>query len=106
MGLAAWIWAALATLGALAAAWARIRAGNGETTVSVWRDEASAWRAKAERLEQAIAELTQRVDRLEAENRVLRTIADPRADMAALRSTLEHGFADLRALLGREDGAR
>lgn len=98
----AFIWASLATLGVLAAAYVRWRAGGHTEAVTLWRDEAAAWRAKAERQDAAIAELTRRVDHLETENRVLRTLHDSRAEMVALRDTVERKLTELTAMLAHD----
>lgn len=97
--IAAFVWAGLATIGALGAAFIRWRSSSDETTAVLWREEAAAWKAKAERLEQSLLDLTRRVDHLEAENKALRTLHDSRSDVAALRESLTSGLADIRARL-------
>jgi len=97
--LALTIWGSILTIGALAAAWVRWRGGKTEETAKVWREEAAAWRAKAERMERELADLRRRVERLEAENQVLRELHDSRAEIAALRETVNQSMAELRTLI-------
>lgn len=92
MEIAAFIWAGLATIGALAAAFTRWRSGSDETTAVLWQAEAVAWKAKAERLEVDLSNLTRRVDAIEAENNALRTLHDSREEMAATRAMMAVGF--------------
>lgn len=95
-----WVWSALATIGAGGMAYVRWRSDSTETTAAVWREEAQAWKAKADRLEKSLADLTRRVDKLEAENNVLRSVADPRAEISALRDAVVSGFAEMRVTIG------
>jgi predicted nucleic acid-binding Zn-ribbon protein len=99
LAVASAVWAAVATIGALGAAFVRWRSDSDETTALLWKEEAEAWKAKAERLESALASLEKRVDLLEQENHVLRAMHDSRDEMAALRTAVIEGFADLRALV-------
>lgn len=99
MELAAFIWAGIATIGAVAAAFTRWRSASTETVSVLWREEAEAQKARADRLETTVNELSRRMDALEAENKSLRTLHDTRDEMAALRSAVTAGLADLHNLL-------
>lgn len=97
--IAGLIWGGTATIGAIAAAAVRWRSSSDETTAALWRDEAAAWRAKAERLDAAVAGLERRVEHLEQENKILRTLHDSREEMTALRDAITQGFSTLTNLL-------
>lgn len=97
--VALWIWSCLATIGALASAFVRWRSSADETTGRLWKDEAEAWKAKAERLESMYTDLAKRVDNLESENRTLRALHDNREEMLALGKVITEGFADLKTIL-------
>lgn len=97
--VAAFVWAAVATLGALSAAFVRWRSGADETTKDLWREEAEAWKAKAERLEILLGDLTRRVENLEAENQTLKALHDSRAEVLSLREAIMPVLADISARL-------
>lgn len=97
--IAASIWAAIATIGAVAAAVIRWRSSADETTAELWKGEAEAYKAKAERLEAAFYALERRVEHLESENRALRALHDSREEMLALRIAITEGFSDLKTIL-------
>jgi FtsZ-binding cell division protein ZapB len=97
--IAAWVWGAIATLGAFGAVWAKFRTSSDETTAKLWKEEAEAWKAKANRLEEMYSSLEKRVDHLENENRMLRELHDNKSEIAALRADVAQGFADLRVAL-------
>lgn len=96
---AAWIWAGTATVAAAAAALVRVRSGVDETTAQLWREEAEAWKAKAERLEEALNDLTRRVANLESENQTLRALHDSRAEVLSLRDAVLPVLAEIRMRL-------
>ncbi|MDG4826015.1 hypothetical protein O7635_29550 [Asanoa sp. WMMD1127] len=79
--------------------WARFRTAADETTAALWKEEAQAWKSKAERLEAAFASLEKRVGHLEAENVMLRQLHDSRQEMADLRAAITDGFAGLATLI-------
>ncbi|GAB3847294.1 hypothetical protein GCM10029963_28500 [Micromonospora andamanensis] len=105
--IAGFVWAGMATLAALAAAVVRWRSTSDETTAALWKEEAAAWKAKAERLDAAFTALEKRVEHLESENKMLRALHDNREEMNALRDAITQGFSTLTNLLiihqGRED---
>ncbi|MER7445043.1 hypothetical protein [Micromonospora avicenniae] len=79
--------------------WARVRSSADETTAALWKEEAAAWKAKAERLEQAFTALEKRVEHLESENKMLRALHDNREEMNALRDAITQGFSTVTNLL-------
>lgn len=97
--VAAFVWAALATVGAFGAAFVRWRSSVDETTTAVWREEAEAYKAKAERLEVLIRDLARRVSHLEAENTTLRALHDSRAEVLSLREAVMPALAEIAARL-------
>lgn len=96
---AGWIWAGLATIGAVAAAIIRWRSSSDETTAALWKEEAAAWKAKAERLDSSLAALEKRVEHLESENKMLRALHDNREEMISLRIAITEGFSDLKTTI-------
>lgn len=103
--LAGFVWAGLATVAALAAAVARWRSSSDETTATLWKDEAAAWKAKAERLEKALEDLTKRVEHIEQENTVLRTLNSNTGEIVALRVTMNEGFASILSAIAKGEKA-
>lgn len=97
--IAAWVWGAVATLGAFGAVWAKFRTSSDETTAKLWKEEAEAWKAKANRLEEMYSSLEKRVDHLENENRMLRELHDNKREITELRSEIAEGFADLKSAI-------
>lgn len=67
----------------------------------VWRDEAEAYRAKAERLEQELADLRDRVERIEIENRRLAELASGREAVAELAEKIDGNHAEILSALKR-----
>lgn len=87
---------AVLTVGAAAGIlWARMRSSADETTAGLWRGEAEAQKARADRLEAALAALERRVDHLEAENKTLRALHSGRDEIQALRDEMRQGFAQI-----------
>ena len=85
---------------------ARFALSRKETTTQVWKEEAEAYKAKSERTDVALADLTSafaalthRVERVEGENVILRELVTGKAEIAALAKAVDHGFADIRSLL-------
>src|SRR4051794_40170331 len=94
--IAGWVWGGLATLAAIAASWVRIRSSVDEETLTLWKGEAEAWKARAERIETEFEDIRRRVEHVEAENRLLRELHSNRADVATLLAAITDGFADIR----------
>ena len=97
LGVAGWVFGALAAIGALASAYVKVRSSVDDTTVSIWKGEAEAQKARAERLEMALTELTERVARLEAENRRLAELVTGAAAIAELKALVIEQHADIVA---------
>jgi hypothetical protein len=99
LSVAGWVFGCLAALGALGAAYVRVRSGVDNATAEIWKGEAEAQKARADRLEMQLEELTGRVARLEAENRHLSELVTGQAAIAELRSLTVQHFEELKALL-------
>ncbi|MFF4818074.1 hypothetical protein ACFY2K_26215 [Kitasatospora sp. NPDC001309] len=88
----------------LGAAFIRFRSEADNESARLWRDNAEAEKARAERLEGVISDLTARVERLENENALLRGLVTGERAMRALSTlvTDQHAevLAALRALRG------
>lgn len=96
---------AVLTIGAaVGILWARMRSSADETTAVLWRGEAEAQKARADRLEAALAALERRVDHLESENKTLRALHDGRDEMRLLRDEMRRGFAVIAEALAVNDG--
>jgi chromosome segregation ATPase len=102
MSIAGWVFGGAAGLGALAAAFVRIKSSVDNQTAEIWKGEAEAQKARADRLEMQLAELTERVGRLEAENRHLSELVTGQAAMAELRSLVVTQHNELTSLLRTE----
>jgi len=68
-------------------------------TARLWRENAEAERARAERLDAAVTELTRRVDRLEAENAALRSVVSADKAIADLSARLDAARAEILAAI-------
>lgn len=90
------IFGAITILGLLATAYVRWRSSSVETTATLWKEEAEAWKAKANRLEEMYSSLEKRVDHLEAENRMLRELHDSKREIGELRLAMTEGFAEIK----------
>lgn len=100
VGIIAGAVAAILTIAAIAGMiWARVRSSADETTAALWKGEAEAQKARADRLEAVLADLARRVELLEDENRTLRALHDSREEMAQLRHAMTDGFMTLANLL-------
>ena len=100
---AGWTFGALATLGALAAAYVRVRSSVDNQTAEIWKGEAEAQKARADRLEAQLDELSGRVERLEAEKRHLSELVTGQAAIAELRSLILAQHQELTSLIRSED---
>ncbi|XVU22540.1 hypothetical protein ACQPZJ_35465 [Actinoplanes sp. CA-054009] len=91
--------------------WARFRTSADETTALLWKGNAEAEKARADRLEAELAaqrlqmaDLIRRVETLEQENRVLRSINDYRDEINALRADISAALSQLPCqLIQKED---
>jgi TolA-binding protein len=99
LGFAGWAFGALATVGALAAAYVRVRSSVDNQTAEIWKGEAEAQKARADRLEAQLDELSGRVARLEAENRHLSELVTGQAAIAELRSIVMTQHQELTSLI-------
>jgi TolA-binding protein len=99
LGFSGWAFGALATLGALAAAYVRVRSSVDNQTAEIWKGEAEAQKARADRLEAQLDELSGRVARLEAENRHLSELVTGQAAIAELRSIVMTQHQELTSLI-------
>jgi hypothetical protein len=97
-----WIFGSFAGIGALAAAYVRIRSSVDDQTAAIWKGEAEAQKARADRLEAALKELTERVNRLEAENRHLTELVTGAAAVAELKSLVIAQHDELVSLIRSE----
>lgn len=62
-----------------------IRAKAQTSAVEVWRGEAEAQKARADRLEASVDDLTARVSRLEVENKSLARLATGKRELAEIK---------------------
>jgi hypothetical protein len=103
LGVAGTVVAVLAGLAGLAVIVgvliARARNSADETTLAVWKGEAEAQKARADRLDAAVAALTARVDKVEHENTLLKELVTGRQEIAELGRIVEARFTRLEALL-------
>lgn len=76
------ILAIFGVLGVLGSAFAILKASSKTASVNLWREEAEAQKARADRLELTVADIESRLKVLETENKRL-------ADMATGRSAIE-----------------
>lgn len=98
-GIAATILGLVLLLGAVAAAVVYVRASAAREATSLWKAEAEAQKARADRLEADFLSLTRRVERLEHENARLGELASGAAAVTALREHLDRQHAETLALL-------
>lgn len=94
-----WIFGSVAGIGALAAAYVRVRSSVDNQTAEIWKGEAEAQKARADRLEVALSELSERVARLEAENRHLSELVTGQAAIAELKSLVIAQHQEITSLI-------
>ncbi|MDT0472789.1 hypothetical protein RM863_11695 [Streptomyces sp. DSM 41014] len=99
LSLSGWLFGSLALLGALSAAYVRVRSSVDNATAEIWKGEAEAQKARADRLETQLEELAGRVARLEAENRHLSELVTGTAAISELRALAVRQHEELVALL-------
>lgn len=102
VSIAGWIFGGAAGLGALAAAFVRVKSSVDNQTAEIWKGEAEAQKARGDRLESALQELSDRVARLEAENRRLSELVTGQAAIAELRALVSTNHDELTALIRSE----
>lgn len=83
--------AAIGFLAMVAAAVVVVRSSALRTAAETWREEAEAQKARADRLEDSVTDLSKRVEKLEADNTRLQDLA-----------TGQTAVADLQALVIRQ----
>lgn len=83
------ILALLGLVALLGSAYAVLKASNKTASVNLWREEAEAQKARADRLETALAEIDSRVRVLEAENARLVELATGRVALEALTALIQ-----------------
>ncbi|MFJ7590180.1 hypothetical protein ACIQZO_22895 [Streptomyces sp. NPDC097617] len=99
VGIAGWVFGALAAVGALGAAYVRVRSSVDNATAEIWKGEAEAQKARADRLEAQLEELSGRVARLEAENRHLSELVTGQAAIADLKAIVTAQHQELVSLI-------
>ncbi|MFE0648542.1 hypothetical protein ACFVZH_08150 [Streptomyces sp. NPDC059534] len=99
LSISGWAFGALAAVGALAAGYVRVRSSVDNQTAEIWKGEAEAQKARADRLEAQLDELSGRVARLEAENRHLSELVTGQAAIAELRSLMVTQHQELTSLI-------
>lgn len=96
---AAWIFGALAAVSTVAAAYVLVRSSVDNQTAAIWKGEAEAQKARADRLEEELELLSARVTRLEQEREVLLTAATGSAAIAELKALVEQQHEELKRLM-------
>ncbi|MDG9711154.1 hypothetical protein [Streptomyces sp. DH10] len=99
LSYAGWIFGALAGIGALAAAVVKVKSNVDNATAEIWKGEAEAQKARADRLEVELGELSARVTRLEQERELLLSMATGQAAITELRSAMTAQFEEVKSLL-------
>lgn len=89
----------LTILGLLAGAIVYFRGSSRKSSAELWRDEAAAQKARADRLETEVQSLAKRVDRLEAINEQLAQMASGAAAIVELRAHIDHQHAETVTLI-------
>jgi hypothetical protein len=97
-----WVFGSVAGIGALAAAYVRVRSSVDDQTAEIWKGEAEAQKARADRLEMALRELTDRVVRLEAENRHLSELVTGTAAIAELKTLVIAHHEEITSIIRSE----
>lgn len=101
LSYAGWLFGGLATLGAVTAAFVKVKSTVDNTTAEIWKGEAEAQKARADRLEVELTELSARVTRLEGERELLLSMATGQAAINELRSLAVQHHEELKSLLTR-----
>ncbi len=93
------ILAILGLMGLLGSAYAVLRASGKTASVNLWREEAEAQKARADRLETSLSEIDSRVGVLESENARLVELATGRQALEALTGLIQAQHAETLARL-------
>ncbi|MET9729332.1 hypothetical protein ABZZ79_01315 [Streptomyces sp. NPDC006458] len=99
MAIAGWVFGALAGIGALAAAFVKVKSNVDNATAEIWRGEAEAQKARADRLEAEFGELSARVTRLEQERELLLSMATGQTAIVELRTAMTAQLDEIKSLL-------
>lgn len=102
MNAPAWVGFVASILGIAALIGAGIvvfRSAAAKATAELWRGEAEAQKARGDRLEQSMTDLTHRVEKLEEENKTLRSIATSGREITALTAEIGHLRDEVRLAL-------
>lgn len=99
LAIAGWAFGAIAALGAIGAAYVRVRSDADNATAEIWKGEAEAQKARADRLEAQLEQLSGRVARLEAENRHLSELVTGQAAIADLKAIVTAQHIELTSLI-------
>jgi hypothetical protein len=102
ISISGWVFGGAAGLGALAAAFVRVKSSVDNQTAEIWKGEAEAQKARGDRLEAALQELSDRVGRLEAENRHLAELVTGQAAISELTSLVIANHRELTSLIRSE----
>lgn len=85
---------------------ARYRTSKDDETLSIWRGEAEAWKEKAQRLETTLSAqqksidlLTDRINKVEHENEMLRELVTGRKAIEELHNEVSAGITELKTLI-------
>jgi len=78
---------------------AKNRSDADREAAKTWRENAEAEKARADRLELKVEDLTIRVQKVEAENQVLRSLASGETAIRALSQAIEGNHAEIMAAL-------
>ncbi|MFF7233944.1 hypothetical protein [Streptomyces sioyaensis] len=99
LSYAGWVFGALAGIGAIAAAVVKVKSTVDNTTAEIWKGEAEAQKARADRLEAELGELSARVTRLEGERELLLSMATGQAAINDLRNAVAEQHEEIKQLL-------
>lgn len=95
LAVAGWVVGVLGLSAALGAAFVLFKSNVNKATTELWKGEAEAQKARGDRLESALADLTVRVERVEQENKTLREMASASREIAALTKIVESVADDM-----------
>jgi uncharacterized protein YlxW (UPF0749 family) len=99
LAIAGWVFGALGVIGTLAAAVVKVKSNVDNATAEIWKGEAEAQKARADRLEVELGELSARVTRLEQERELLLSMATGQAAITELRTAMNSQFEEVKSLL-------
>lgn len=102
LAVAGWVVGVLGLAAALGAAVVLFKSNVNKATTELWKGEAEAQKARGDRLQAAITDLTLRVERVEQENKTLRELATAERAIGALTKVVEEvrdEMADIKEAL-------